>query len=66
MNLLKVVKSVNPDDTLLVKDSYPEDISDSLYQIIYQYGNFDSPEALTLLGRFFEKGIYVKKARLKP
>ncbi len=61
----KVVKSINPEDTLLIKDAYPEDISDSLYQIIYQYGNYDSPEALTLLGRFFEKGIYVKKSAVE-
>lgn len=56
----KMVKSVNPADTLIVKDSL-DLLTDKLLNLIKEYGKNGSPEALTVLARLYEKGIFVKK-----
>jgi len=56
----KFARTQKPADTLLVKDSLGE-VNGKLFKLIEEYAKNGSPEALTLLARFYEKGIYVEK-----
>lgn len=57
---VKFIKEINPSDTVYITDSLGH-IDRKIFDIVDGFAKGGSPEALTLLARFYEEGIFAKK-----